>query len=325
MRGALCTSFSGPEGVIIERDIPRPKVGPHDVRVSVAFAALNFMDTLIVSGRYQLKPNLPFVVGHDASGVVLEVGSEVTGLRIGDRVSAGASTGAFAEEMVAPAHRVIKLPEAVDLRAGAAYRASHCSALYALRHRAAIRSGEKLVVTGAAGGVGLAALQIARKLKVPAFGIVRSKAKAAAVEAEGATAVICPNPEDVVAVVGAAVPGGFDVALDVAGGQGLPELVKVAAWEARILVVGFTAGVTAIPANRLLLRSASLVGVNYGAAQDQNLAVTQEIHSSLLAWMASGDVTPRIAKEFPLEELDKAFELMTSGNVSGKILLRVSG
>ena len=322
MRAVQCLSLDGP-GALRIGDVNLPAVGPHDLRIRVAYAALNFMDLLIISGQYQFKPAMPFVPGHDAAGEVIEVGSQVEGFRTGDRVSIGVSIGAFAEEMVVPAARAIRVPESVDLRFAAAYRASYATALYSLRERASLRPGENVLVTGAAGGVGLASLQVAQLLGAKALGIVGNEAKAEVIRAEGANAIVSQSTEGLRDAIMDEFPEGFDVALDTVGGSGLLQLVRAAGWDSRILIVGFTAGIPSVPVNRLLLKSSSLIGVNYGAGQDRDAKTTANIHETLLGWIADGKITPHIGAEFELSRTPEALECMATRSTVGKILIRV--
>lgn len=322
MRAAVCREVVGRGGIMVD-EVPSPPLGSRDVRVRVAYAALNFMDLLIIAGRYQHKPQVPFIVGHDAAGIVIEVGSEVSGFQVGNRVSVGGTTGAFGEEMVAPATRAVRLPDTIDLRTAAAYRGSYCAALYALRTRAQLSVTERLVVMGAAGGVGLAAMQIGGVIGAKVLGVVSSEDKAAILRQEGMDVVVVQETSTLRDRIRTVFHDGFDVALDTVGGNALLELVKGAAWDARLLVVGFAAGIPKVPANRVLLNSSSLIGVNYGAAQDRDLACTAAIHSDLLRWIGEGRLKPRVAAEFPLEQVHDALELLGSRTTSGKIVLRI--
>jgi NADPH2:quinone reductase len=283
------------------------------------------MDLLITKGLYQFRPTLPFIPGHDASGIIEELGPEVDRLAVGDRVSIGVSTGAFAEEAIAPSARVVKLPDNVDLRMGAAYRASYASALYALQVRGGLTSGDRLVVTGASGGVGLAALQIARVKGVKAIGVVGSASKASAVKAEGAHAVVLDGVGSLRDAVMQHFPEGYDVALDTVGGDLTLELVRAAAWNARVLIVGFARGIPSIPANRLLLKNCALVGVNYGAAQDRDPSADALLHRTLLEWIAQGHIAPRIAQKFDLKDVAAALEMLEARAVVGKLLIQMNG
>ena len=322
MRAALCTSLDGLAGIRVV-SMPPPLMGASDIRVAVSYAAVNFMDLLVIAGRYQFKPALPFTPGHDAAGTVLEVGAAVDNFRVGDRVSIGVSIGAFAEEVVAPASRAVLLPDEIDFRIGAAYRASHATALYALRERARLRKKEKLVITGAAGGVGLASLQIARILGAETIGIVGSEAKAAVVIAEGAQALISVASNGLRDEIVKRFPDGFDVALDLVGGPGFLDLVRAAAWNARLLVIGFANGISTVPTNRILLRSASIIGVNYGAAQDKDPNLTADIHQTLFHWIKTGRLNPMISAEFQLTDITDALTLLATRASIGKIVIRV--
>ena len=322
MLAAQCQALEGPAGIHVADVAPR-ELGSDDIRVAVECAAVNFVDYLMTKGQYQVRPPLPFIPGNDVAGIITEVGDKVEGYAKGDRVSVSVSTGGFAEEMVAPAKRAVKVPDNVTMRDAAAYRMSYGTALYALRVRANVQKGESLVVTGAAGGVGIAMLQVGKLLGAQVIGIVDSEEKAEMVRAEGAIAIIEPDLSKLRDPILSLVSDGFDVAIDTIGGPGFQELVRAAGWGSRILILGFVAGIPEIQISRVLLRGTALIGVNYGAGQDWDLAVNADIHRQLMDWLADGSIAPPIMAEFPLAETRTALELLTKRNKTGKILIRV--
>ncbi len=324
MRAAVCRLLDGPEGVVVE-DVAAPELKPSNVRVAVRYAALNFMDLLIIAGKYQHKPPLPFILGHDAAGVILEVGDAVKDYQAGDRVSVGATVGAFAEQIVVPASEITALPATVSLAVGAAYRASYCSALYALEHRAQLQADEHLIVTGAAGGVGIAAVQLGRLMGAQVTGIVGNERKRKFVSDHGGNSVIVAVNtrirDEIRAVTG---PAGADVVLDTVGGEIFNELLHCAAWDARILVLGFASGnIQQIPANLVMLKSASLVGVNYGAWHKREPAMNRALHAKLLGWIAAGNLVIQIDSEFPLARVGDALQHLASRRSQGKVLIAI--
>lgn len=238
MKAILCSEFGPIEGLVFT-DVPSKPLAPEEVRVAMRHAAVNLSDELMVRGEYQLKPELPFSPGSNGAGVVLEVGSAVQRLKVGDRVSAGHFFGTYAEELVTDQSRVVVVPDEVSLEHAAALRIAHGTALFALEVRGALSSGETVVVTGAAGGVGLATVEVARLLGANVIACVGSPAKAEIALRHGAHHVIDYSKEDVKARIKEITDGrGADVVLDVVGGEMFRALLSSLAFAGRLLVVG---------------------------------------------------------------------------------------
>jgi NADPH2:quinone reductase len=265
MKAVLCESFTGPGDLVIgETEEPQP--APDQVLIEVHAATVNFMDYLIVSGLYQMKPALPFVAGTDAAGVVVAVGNQVDTLEPGDRVASFNWTGAFAERMVAGAHRTFRLPEGVDFARGSGILHAYTTGLYALRERGQLQKGEVLLVNGAAGGVGLAAIDIGRHMGARVIAAVGSDDKADIVRQYGAEAVVNYQRENLKERVRELTDGGgADVIYDPVGGDVFDQSVRAVAFGGRILVIGFTSGrIPELRMNQPLLKSCSIIGVLTG-------------------------------------------------------------
>ena len=324
MKAVLCEGFTGPGGLAI-RDIDEPEPAPDQVLVEVHAATVNFMDHLIVSGLYQMKPELPFVAGTDAAGVVLAVGSQVAGLAPGDRVACFNWTGAFAERMVADAHRSFRLPDGVDFGPGSGILHAYTTGLYALRERGQLQAGEVLLVNGAAGGVGLAAVDIGRHMGARVIAAVGSDEKAPIVRQYGAAAVINYQRESLKERVRELTQGaGADVIYDPVGGDVFDQSVRSVAFGGRILVVGFTSGrIPELRMNQPLLKSCSIVGVLTGNWGDRFPDEHDALCRDVLDWVAAGHLTPLVSETLPLEGVVEALERIAARQVQGRIVLEV--
>ncbi|HVO07746.1 MAG TPA: NADPH:quinone oxidoreductase family protein, partial [Burkholderiaceae bacterium] len=260
MKSIICRAFDGPDALAIG-DTPDPRPGPGEVLVDVHAAAVTFMDVLMVSGKYQMRPPLPFAPGNDAAGIVSAVGTGVSRFRVGDRVACGNWSGAFAERMVAREATTIALPDSVDFVTGAAVRHGYGTAHYALVQRAGLRSGETVFVSGAAGGVGLAAVELARHLGARVIAGVGSAAKVAAVRERGAHEVIDYSSQDLRDAIRRLTDGrGVDVFFDNVGGEIFDTLSRLMNWGGRMLPIGFTSGtIPTLAMNLPLLKNYSVV------------------------------------------------------------------
>jgi NADPH:quinone reductase len=322
MRAALCTAFDGPKALVVDK-VAAPVPAADEVLVEVHAAAVSFMDWLMASGGYQMRPPLPYVPGTDGAGVILAVGDAVEGLRPGDRVACSAWLGAFAERMTGKAAHVTRLPDAIDFMVGSVLRYAYLTAYYALIERARTQTAETVLVTGAAGGVGLACIEIARQLDARVFAVVGSPAKVAAVREAGADAVIDASSEDVRERVKALTGGsGVDVCVDNVGGKLFQTLARVMAWNGRLLPVGFTSGeIPSIPMNLPLLKNYSIVGLFMGVWSDRYPAEAARAMQVIVSWVAEGKIRPRIDRVLPLERAAEAMEAIASRSVAGRIVL----
>ncbi len=324
MKAVICPAFDGPAGLkIAEIDAPRP--GHDEIRIAVHRASVNYLDLLITRGLYQVRPDLPYVVGAEGAGEVIEVGADVTDVKPGDRVAAFHLVGAFAGEMTAQHRRVVPLPDAVGYDVGCATLHNYATSGYALRYRGQLQAGETLVVHGATGGVGLAALDLGRLWGARVIACVGSDVKAALARDYGVEHVINYSVDSVRDRVLQLTEGrGADVIYDPVGGDVFDQSMRCIASNGRLLVVGFAGGqIPTLPVNRALLKNAAVVGVNTGLWPDQDPGAFQSFARDLFAWVASGDIRPNIARVLPLEQVQDAFAAVDGRSAQGRYVLKV--
>lgn len=318
----LCTTLDGADALRWQ-ELPTPEAGPGEVRIAIHAASLNFPDLLTVQGKYQVKPPLPFVPGSEFSGVIEAVGEGVARLRPGMAVAAIGSHGGFATHAVVPAAQVVPLPAGFALIDGAAFTFTYGTSHHALVDRAALQPGETVLVLGAAGGVGTAALQIAKAAGARVIAAVSSDEKCARCLALGADAAINYSNTPLRDALKPLTEGrGPDVVYDPVGGELAEAALRSIAWRGRYLVVGFAGGtIPALPWNLLLLKGASLVGVFWGDFVRREPAASAAALGQLAAWYAQGKVKPVIDSVRPMSELHAAYARMGSRQVVGKLLL----
>src|SRR6186997_3134828 len=322
MKAVLCKQFGPPDSLVVE-EVASPKAGMGEVVIAVKAASLNFPDVLIIQNKYQFKPPLPFSPGSELAGVVKEVGEGVKGFRPGDKVIAFTTYGAFAEEVKTEASRLVPLPEKMDFVSGAAFLLTYATTDHALRDRAGLAAGETLLVLGAAGGVGLAAIEIGKVLGARVIACASSEDKLAVCRGHGADATINYASEDLRERIKALTDGkGVDVVYDPVGGPYSEPAFRSLAWRGRLLVVGFAAGeIPKLPLNLALLKGAAVVGVFWGDfARRQPKANAQGL-AELVRWYAEGKIKPVIDQRLPMRELKKAYALMGSRKVRGKLVM----
>src|SRR6185369_9790385 len=324
MKAVLCKQFGPPESLVIE-DLPSPVAGAGDVVISVRAASLNFPDVLIIQNKYQFKPPLPFSPGSELSGVVKDVGEGVKGFKPGDRVIAFTTYGAFAEEVRVEAARLVPIPDGMDFNSAAAFLLTYGTSDHALRDRGALQAGETLLVLGAAGGVGIAAIEIGKALGARVIACASTGDKLAVCRAHGADETINYATEDLRERIKALTTGtGADVVYDPVGGPYTELALRSIAWRGRLLVVGFAAGeIPKIPLNLTLLKGCSIVGVFWGDWARREPAHFAEAMARLDRWYAEGKLKPHISATFPLERAADALILMASRKVTGKVVLDV--
>ena len=324
MKAVLCKQFGPPDSLVFE-EMASPRAGPGEVVLSVKAASLNFPDVLIIQNKYQFKPPLPFSPGSELAGVVKEVGAGVQGVRAGDKVIAFTTYGAFAEEVKTEASRLVPLPDKMDFVTGAAFLLTYATTDHALRDRGALAAGETLLVLGAAGGVGLAAIEIGKALGARVIACASSEDKLAVCRSHGADATINYSAEDLRERIKALTEGrGVDVVYDPVGGPYTEPAFRSLAWRGRHLVVGFAAGeIPKLPLNLALLKGASVVGVFWGDfARRQPKEFAQSIRQ-LGRWYAEGKLKPHVSQTLPLEKAADALKLMAGRQVMGKLVLTV--
>ena len=328
MKAVLCKQFGPPESLVIE-DLPSPKAGAGEVVVSVKAASLNFPDVLIIQNKYQFKPPLPFSPGSEMSGLVKEVGEGVVGYKPGDRVIAFTTYGAFAEEVKVEASRLVPIPEGMDYNSAAAFLLTYGTSDHALRDRGQLKSGETLLVLGAAGGVGLAAIEIGKAMGARVIACASSADKLEVCKQHGADAGINYATEDggtemrekIKELTGGK---GVDVVYDSVGGPYSEPALRSTAWRGRFLVVGFAAGdIPKIPLNLTLLKGCSIVGVFWGDFARREPKAFAESIGQLGKWFREGRLKPHVSQTFPLAQAVDALKLMAARKVKGKVVLTV--
>jgi NADPH2:quinone reductase len=322
MKAVVCKQYGPPESLVYE-ELPSPKPGAGEVVISVKAASVNFPDVLIIQNKYQFKPPLPFSPGSELAGVVKEVGSGVSGFRPGDRVMAFTTYGAFAEEVKTEAARLLPLPEKMDFVTGAAFVLTYGTSDHALRDRAALKAGETLLVLGAAGGVGLAAIEIGKALGARVIACASSDAKLAVCREHGADEGIDYANEDLRERIKALTDGrGIDVVYDVVGGAYTEPAFRSLAWRGRLLVVGFAAGeIPKLPLNLPLLKGASVVGVFWGDFARREPKAFAGSMKQLGRWYAEGRLKPHVSQTLPLEKAADAIKLLASRQAKGKVVV----
>ena len=321
MKAVLCRAFGPPSGLAVE-EVPAPEPGPGQVLIRVEACGVNFADTLVVAGRYQTRPPLPFAPGGEVAGVVAALGEGVSGPAPGTRVLAMTGHGGFAEMAVAKAAAVVPVPDGVDAVSAAALSYAYGTTLHALRDRAMLRPGETVLVLGAAGGAGLAAVQLAKLMGARVIAAA-SAGKLDTCREAGADAIVDYRQENwrnaVRDLAGAA---GVDVVYDAVGGPYSEPALRSLGWGGRHLVVGFAAGeIPRIPLNLALLKGCSIVGVSYGAFAQREPEANRALVGQLLAWVRDGSLRPHVSATYPLDDAPAALEALLSRSATGKIVL----
>jgi NADPH2:quinone reductase len=322
MRAVRCHELTGPAGLRVD-EVPDPTVGSGEVLIAVHAAGVNFPDILITEGKYQFKAPLPFVPGGEAAGVVEGVGAGVSHVAVGDRVAATMLYGAFAERVVVPEQTVMKLPEAVSYEVGAATLLTYGTTIHALEDRAAIQPGETLLVLGAAGGVGIAAVEIGKRLGARVIAAASSEAKLAFCRERGADLTIDYTKEDLKERAKALTGGaGADVVYDPVGGDFTEAALRAIAWKGRHLIVGFAAGpIPKIPSNLVLLKGCQIVGVFWGQFSVRDIAKNRMNLERVLAWVAEGSLRPHVDEALAFDRAGEALERIARRDVRGKLVL----
>lgn len=322
MRAVRIHELIGPEGLRID-EVPTPAPGPGQVVIDVKAAGVNFPDILVTQGKYQFKPTPPFSPGLEAAGVVSAVGPGVTTLAVGDRVAATLPYGAYAEQTIAMELGTVKLPNAVPFAIGAATLLTYATTYHALVDRAALKAGETLLVLGAAGGVGIAAVELGVLLGARVIAAASSEDKLAFCRAHGASETIDYSREDLKERVKALTGGrGVDVVYDPVGGALAEPALRGIAWEGRYLVVGFAAGdIPKIPLNLVLLKGCQIVGVFWGQFAMREPATNRAHCERIFAWVAEGRLNPAIDTTLPFSRAAEALARLAARDVKGKLVL----
>lgn len=326
MKAILCREFGPPERLEYA-DVEPLTPGAGQIVLSVKACAVNFPDTLIIQGKYQYQPPLPFSPGTDVAGVVKSVGPGVETPRVGERVFGLVFHGGYAEEVVMPAAAAAPIPDGVDFVTAAAFQLTYGTAYHALVDRARLQSGETLLVLGAAGGVGLAAVEVGKTLGARVIAAASSPEKLAACREAGADEVIDYSAEDLRERLKAlAGSTGVHVIFDPVGGSLTEPALRSMAWGGRYLVIGFATGdIPRIPLNLPLLKGCSLVGVFYGALLTNDLALAMANQRELVVWLQQGRIRPRISHTYPLRDAALALNDIAARRAVGKVVLVMEG
>jgi NADPH2:quinone reductase len=321
MRQLLCTQY-GPPDLLEIHDVPSPAAGNDEVVIAVKAASLNFPDVLIIQNKYQFKPPLPFSPGSELAGVIKEVGPGVTRFKPGDRVMAFTTYGAFAEEVKLEASHVLAVPEAMTFETAAALLLTYGTMDHALRDRGSVKPGETVLVLGAAGGIGIASIEIAKALGAHVIACASSDDKLAACREHGADETIDYATHDLRGRIRALTDRGVDVIVDPVGGPYSEPALRSIAWRGRLLVVGFAAGeIPKVPLNLPLLKGCAIVGVFWGDFLRREPEAFAASVAQLGRWYADGKLKPHVSATFPLERAVEAFNLLSGRKAIGKVLL----
>ena len=326
---ALLSTAPGPPESLVYTDAPDPVAGEGEVVIAVKAAGVNFFDSLIIEDRYQFKPQRPFAPGGEGAGIVASIGVGVTHVKPGDRVLASFGSGGFAELAVAKAEKTFLLPEAMPFDAAASLLIAYGTSYYALRNRADVRPGETLLILGASGGVGVAAIELGKAMGARVIGAVSSEEKAAFARVAGADeTILYPegrlSTEQSKAFAGAIKQiggGGVDVVYDAVGGDYCEPALRAMNWLGRYLVVGFAAGIPAPPLNLTLLKNCALMGVFWGASLDREPALHAENMRALFAYYAQGKIKPHAEQRFHLRDGAKAIRALMDRRATGKLVI----
>ena len=325
MRAILCKEL-GPANTLVIDDIPSPEPGKGQVKVRVKAAGLNFPDTLIIEGKYQIKPELPFSPGGEMAGEVLAVGEGVQRFQAGQRVMGLTGYGAFAEEILVPENQLIPVPDGMNDHTAAAFSMVYGTSYHALKQRANIQPGETLLVLGASGGVGLAAVELGKAMGATVIAGASSAEKLAVAKEAGADDLINYAEEDLKDALKQRYPKGVDVIYDPVGDKFTEAAIRNMAWNGRLLIVGFAAGdIPKIPANLALLKGCSIVGVFWGAFTQKEPQTNIQNIMELMQLFNQGKINPRISQVFPFEEYEQALAALTSRTAKGKVVLDIAG
>lgn len=323
MKAVLCKTL-GPARDLVLEDVASPQPKINEVLLDVHAAGVNFPDTLIIEGKYQFQPPLPFSPGGEAAGVVAAVGAKAGAVEVGQRVMALTGWGAFAEQVAVPYYNVLPIPDSMDFTTAAALGMTYGTSLHALRQRGNLQPGETLLVLGASGGVGLAAVEIGKAMGAKVIAAASSVDKLAVAKAAGADELIDYSTSSLKDEIKRLTGGqGVDVIYDPVGGELFDQAVRGLAWNGRLLVVGFASGVIPqLPVNLALLKGAAVVGVFWGAFAQRQPQDNAANFRQLFAWHVEGKIKPLVSKTYPLAEAGSAIEQLAQRKAVGKLVVQ---
>lgn len=323
MRAAVCKAYGSPETVQVQ-ELPSPALSAGKVRVRVAAAAVNFPDVLLVANEYQVSVPTPFIPGSEYAGVVEEVADDVTDVSVGDRVTGTGLYGGFAQEIIVAAGAVTPIPDGVDERHAAAFGVAHRTAYQVLRSVARLQPGDELIVLGAGGGVGLAAVQIGVLLGASVTAVASSPEKLAAARALGARNLINHRSGDLRQALRECLPDGADVVIDPVGGDLSEPALRALHWAGRFVTVGYASGtIPRIPLNLVLLKGIHILGFQFNIFAAHTADEMKRNDVELMEHQATGRIVPHIGAEFALDDVTAALRLVAEGQAIGKIVLNL--
>ncbi|WP_313315761.1 NADPH:quinone oxidoreductase family protein [Stutzerimonas nitrititolerans] len=325
MKAVLCKAFGPAENLVVE-DLDSPQIKKGEVLLDVHAAGVNFPDTLIIEGKYQFKPPFPFSPGGEAAGVVAAVGEKIAHLKVGDRVMALTGWGSFAEQVAVSGQNVLPIPAEMDFTTAAAFSMTYGTSMHALKQRANLQPGETLLVLGASGGVGLAAVEIGKAMGARVIAAASTNEKLKIARKASADELINYSEASLRERLKELTDGqGVDVIYDPVGGKLFEEAFRSIAWNGRMLVVGFAAGgeIPALPANLPLLKGAALIGVFWGAFAQRQPQDNAANFKQLFAWYAEGKLKPLVSQTFALEQAAEAIDTLGQRKAVGKLVVKV--
>ncbi|WP_085676406.1 MULTISPECIES: NADPH:quinone oxidoreductase family protein [unclassified Pseudomonas] len=322
MKAVLCKTL-GPARDLVLEDVASPVPKKNEILLDVQAAGVNFPDTLIIEGKYQFQPPLPFSPGGEAAGVVAAVGERAGTFKVGDRVMALTGWGAFAEQVAVPFYNVMPIPEHMDFATAAAFGMTYGTSMHALKQRGQLQPGETLLVLGASGGVGLAAVEIGKAMGAKVIAAASSAEKLAVAKAAGADELIDYSQASLKEEIKRLTGGqGVDVIYDPVGGELFDQAVRGLAWQGRLLVVGFASGtIPQMAANLVLLKGAAVLGVFWGAFAQRQPEDNAANFRQLFAWHAEGKLKPLVSRTYPLAEAGAAIEALGQRRAVGKLVV----
>ncbi|WP_205342665.1 NADPH:quinone oxidoreductase family protein [Denitrificimonas caeni] len=324
MKAVLCKAF-GPAETLVVEELSSPEIKKNEVLLDVHAVGINFPDTLIIEGKYQFKPPFPFSPGGEASGVVSAVGEKVSDFKVGDRVMALTGWGSCAEQVAVPAYNVLPMPDLMDFTTAAAFSMTYGTAIHALQQRGALQAGETLLVLGAAGGVGLAAVEIGKAMGARVIAAASSAEKLEVARQAGADELINYQTEDIRERLKTLTKGqGVDVIIDPVGGDLFETVFRSIAWNGRMLVIGFASGtIPTLPVNLPLLKGAAVIGVFWGSFAQRQPQDNVDNFQQLFTWYAQGKLKPLVSKTFALQDTGKAIKTLAARKAVGKLVIKV--
>ncbi|QHG67609.1 NADPH:quinone oxidoreductase family protein [Pseudomonas putida] len=322
MKAVLCKTL-GPARELVLEDVASPVPKKNEILLDVQAAGVNFPDTLIIEGKYQFQPPLPFSPGGEAAGVVAAVGERAGTFKVGDRVMALTGWGAFAEQVAVPFYNVMPIPEHMDFATAAAFGMTYGTSMHALKQRGQLQPGETLLVLGASGSVGLAAVEIGKAMGARVIAAASSAEKLAVAKAAGADELIDYSQASLKEEIKRLTGGqGVDVIYDPVGGELFDQAVRGLAWQGRLLVVGFASGtIPQMAANLVLLKGAAVLGVFWGAFAQRQPEDNAANFRQLFAWHAEGKLKPLVSRTYPLAEAGAAIEQLGQRKAVGKLVV----